>query len=309
MRTVGAMTRLVAVGAVVALLGSACGSEGAGRDSGSGRLTVVASFFPLAEAAVRVGGDGVDVRNLTPPGVEPHDLELVPDDLEAIQSADVVVFLGGGFQPAVENATTDAEGVVLDVLEGLRTRPAEETDDDHAEEEGQHGVDPHIWLDPGLFATVVDRIPEGFASADPERRDEFEANAETYRAELEALDAELTDGLASCERTIVVTSHAAFGYLTAAYGLRQEAISGIEPGAEPDPARLAELTELVRREGVTTIFTEELVSPEVAETLASEAGVETAVLNTLESAPEDGGDYLSAMRENLQALRRGLGCS
>lgn len=302
--------RLAAVAVVVTLLAAACGSEdpGAGDD---GRLRVVASFFPLAEAAARVGRDGVDVRNLTPPGVEPHDLELVPDDLAAIQSADVVVYLGGGFQPAVEDAAADAEGVVLDVLEGLETRPAEQEghDEEAGHEENEDALDPHVWLDPGLFATVVDEIATALGEADPERREEIEADAETYRGELEALDAEFAKGLASCDRTLLVTSHAAFGYLAAAYGLTQESIAGVEPESEPGPARLAELAELVQREGVTTVFTEELVSPEVAETLASEAGVETAVLSTLESAPEDGGDYGSAMRENLETVRRALGCS
>lgn len=313
MRSRSVIPRAIAVAAVLSLVAAACSSEEPADGAGAGRLTVVASFFPLADAAARVGGDAVDVRNLTPPGVEPHDLELVPDDLEVIQSADVVVLIGSGFQPAVEDAAADAEGIVVDVLVGLDdwvAPPPEE--DDHAEEEDhadeELAVDPHVWLDPELFVVVMDEIAAAFADAAPDRRDEFEANAGAYREELEALDAEFAAALSSCERTLLVTSHAAFGYLAAAYDLTLEPIAGIEPESEPDPARLAEMAELVRREGVTTIFTEELVSPEVAQTLASEAGVETAVLSTLEGAPEGGGDYGSAMRENLQTLRRALGC-
>ncbi|HSJ50717.1 MAG TPA: metal ABC transporter substrate-binding protein [Actinomycetota bacterium] len=311
MRTTATLGRFAAVVAVLALIASACGSDEPGRGAGTGALHVVASFFPLAEASARIGGDGVEVENLTPPGVEPHDLELVPDDIEAIQSADVVVYVGGGFQPAVEDAAADAQGLVVDVLEDLPTRPADQSngqaEDEHESE--RHGVDPHVWLDPGLFASVASRIANGFAEADPDDRTTYEANVETYRGELEALDEEFAHGLASCERTLLVTSHAAFGYLTTAYGLTQEPIAGIEPESEPGPARLAELSELVRREGVTTVFTEELVSPAVAETLASETGVQTAVLSTLEGAPEGGGDYGSAMRENLRTLRQALGCS
>lgn len=287
---------------VLALLLWAC-SDDPDTSAGEGDLTVVASFFPLADAARHVGGDAVEVTNLTPPGVEPHDLELAPDDLEALQSADVVVFIGGGFQPAVEDAVADAEGVTLDVLQGIQTSPA-------SAEEAEEGltVDPHVWLDPELFALAVGEIAGGLATAAPDGSDAFESNAASYADRLSDLDAEFEATLSGCDQQLLVTNHAAFGYLASAYGLRQEAISGLEPESEPDPARLAELTALVEDEGVTTVFTEELVSPDVAQTLAEEAGVDTAVLNTLEGAPEDGGDYLSAMRTNLETLRGALGC-
>lgn len=297
------MVRRWSAGALVlALLLGAC-SDDPDTAAGEGGLAVVASFFPVAEAAHHVGGDAVEVVNLTPPGVEPHDLELAPDDLEALQSADVVVFIGGGFQPAVEDAVADAEGVIVDVLRGIETAPA-------PPDEAEEGltVDPHVWLDPELFAVAVDEIAGGLAMADPDGRDAFEDNAASYADRLSELDAEFTSTLSGCDQRLLVTNHDAFGYLAAAYGLTQEAISGLEPESEPDPARLAELTALVEAEGVTTVFTEELVSPAVAQTLAEEAGVETAVLNTLEGAPEDGGDYLSAMRTNLETLRGALGC-
>jgi zinc transport system substrate-binding protein len=112
---------------------------------------------------------------------------------------------------------------------------------------------------------------------------------------------------------LLVVSHAAFGYLADAYGLEQEAIAGISPETEPDPARLAELDALVRAAGVTTIFTETLASPDVARTLADEAGVATAVLNPLEGLTDEqldaGEDYGSVMRANLQTLRGALGCT
>ena len=294
---------------VLAMVTSACtsGDEGAG-----GALGVVASAYPLAEAAERVGGELVSVQNLTPPGVEPHDLELTPDDLEAILGSDLVLFVGAGFQPAVEEAVTDAEGRVLDALDVVEPLPAgeraHETDgDDHAGE-----LDPHIWLDPMRLATVATAVGDALAEVDPANADAYRANADAYVAELEALDAEFRDGLGSCSSRLLVVSHAAFGYLVDAYGLEQEAIAGISPETEPDPARLAELAELVREEGVTTIFTETLVAPDVAETLAGEAGVTTAVLNPIEGLTDDqleaGEDYGSVMRRNLQTLRGALGC-
>jgi zinc transport system substrate-binding protein len=305
--------RFIAVGVALLVAGSlaACGS-GAAEDE-EGDVVVVASFYPLAEAARRVGGPDVTIHNLTPPGVEPHDLELAPDDLELLLTADVVLYIGAGFQPAVEDVIADVEGRAVDALEGIQTlEPAEEEGDEH-EGEAEVTADPHVWLDPILYAEIVDRVADVFAAVSPQRADVVRENAETFVAELRSLDEEYRGGLENCDGSPLVVNHAAFGYIAAAYGLEEHPISGISPEAEVDPARLAELRELVEREGVTTIFTEELASPEVAETLAAEAGVRTAVLNPLEGLTEEqvdaGEDYLSVMRQNLAALEDGLGCA
>jgi zinc transport system substrate-binding protein len=299
--------RAALVGASLASLLSGCSGSGSAAEVDG--VSVVASFYPLAEAASRVGGDLVSVQNLTPPGVEPHDLELAPDDIEAIANADVIVYLGGGFQPAVEDALAEAEGAVtVDALNAVATNaaPASEA------EEGLT-VDPHVWLDPAQYEEIVRAVADALAKADPANEATYAANAQAYIAQLAALDEEFRAGLSDCERTTIVTSHEAFGYLADAYGLTQVGILGLSPEAEPDPRRLAELRDLVEREGVTTIFAEELVSPKVAETLASEAVVQVAVLNPIESltdAQEKAGeDYLSLMRENLDTLRKALDCA
>lgn len=291
---------------VLGLLLAGCTSNEASNPSGS--LTVVTAFYPLQEASRRVGGQEVEVVNLTPPGAEPHDLELTPDGVEQIQSADLVLYLGGGFQPALEDALDGAEGERVDLLEGLKALPA-------PPEEAEEGlaVDPHVWLAPPLYTDIVGRVTEALAQAAPDSASSFRSNGNAFQAEIDELDAEYREGLADCERDTIVTSHDAFGYLTTTYGLTQEAISGLSPEAEPSPARLADLKDFVDQEGITTIFTEELVSPEVAQTLAEEAGVETAILFTIEGlTPEQeaaGADYASLMRENLSTLEGALGCS
>jgi zinc transport system substrate-binding protein len=299
--------RAALVGASLASLLSGCSRSGSAAEVD--RVSVVASFYPLAEAASKVGGDLVSVQNLTPPGVEPHDLELAPDDIEAIATADVIVYLGGGFQPAVEDALAEAEhAVTVDALNAVATNaaPASEA------EEGLT-VDPHVWLDPARYEEIVRAVADALAKADPANEATYAANAQAYIAQVAALDEEFRAGLSDCERTTIVTSHEAFGYLADAYGLTQVGILGLSPEAEPDPRRLAELRDLVEREGVTTIFSEELVSPKVAETLANEAGVEVAVLNPIESLTDDqvqaGEDYLSLMRENLDTLKKALDCA
>jgi zinc transport system substrate-binding protein len=300
--------RSLGVGLLVAgLLAASCSSERDPGGSTDGAISVVTAFYPLQEAAERVGGSRVAVTNLTPPGIEPHDLELTPQAVADIQSADVVFYLGEGFQPAVADAVDGAEGVTVDLLADLPT-----VEPPAGVAEPGLIVDPHVWLDPALYGQMVAGVEGGLAQADPSGATAFRSNAKTFTGELEALANEFNRGLASCERNTIVTNHAAFGYLAAAYGLVQEAISGLAPDAEPSAQRLAALKDLVEREGVSTVFTEDLVSPKVAETLATEAGVTTEVLHTLEGLSQEeqaaGADYASQMRENLQRLQVALGC-
>lgn len=280
-------------------------------DDGEG-VQVAAGFFPIAEAAEIVGGDRVEVENLTPAGSDPHDVELASDEVDLILDADLLLYLGGGFQPGVEELAGRRDGPSVDLLDGVETieggSDEHEGDDEHEGEE----IDPHVWLDPLRYAALVERVGEALADVDPEAAATYEASADAHAEEIRALDERFAGRLAACERDLLVVSHAAFGYLADRYDLRQEAITGISPESEPDPRRLAELTDLVRSEGVTTVFTETLVSPEVAETLAREAGVGTAVLNPLEGLTEEeraaGETYLSVMESNLETIAEALGC-
>jgi len=260
-----------------------------GDSNESGAKRVVAGFYPLAFAAEQIRGVEVEVTNLTPAGAEPHDLELTPREVEEILGADLVLYLGEGFQPGVEEAVESGDVPALDVLDGLDLR------------EG----DPHVWLDPTLFSQVVDRIAV-------ELGDEGATGARGVVTRLDELDQAYEAGLADCERRDLVTTHDAFGYLADRYGLEVIPITGLSPEAEPSPQDLEAVARIVEERGVTTVFTETLLSPELGETVAREAGATTAVLNPLEGLTEDelarGEDYFSVMEANLGALRQGLGC-
>ncbi len=259
----------------------------AGCGPSSGAHSVVAAFYPLAYAAQEVGGPALTVRNLTPAGAEPHDIELTPQAVVEIQRAKLVLYLSHGFQPAVADAVRGAHGRTIDALTGIRLRPG----------------DPHVWLDPVLYARIVRRI--GTALGKPRA-------AERLVQRVLQLDRAYRSGLAHCDRREFVTGHEAFGYLAARYGLRQVPITGIDPEAEPDARKLAALARLVRKEHVRTVFFERLTSPRLARTIAREAGVQTAVLDPIEgltpAEQRSGATYLSLMRQNLQALRKELGC-
>jgi zinc transport system substrate-binding protein len=289
----GVVLRIVLIIIVVGLT-SACGTSG--NTAGSKRRTVVAAFYPLAFAAERIGGPLIVVENLTPPGAEPHDLELAPRAVARIETAGVVLYLSHGFQPAVSDAVKQAQGRTVDVLAGLPL---------HANVGGEKGLsaDPHVWLDPVLFARIVGRI--GAVLHDAKR-------AVLLQADLRRLDLAYRRGLAYCVRRDIVTSHAAFGYLAQRYGLTQVPITGLAPESEPSPQQLARVVRIVRRTHSTTVFFERLVSPRLADTVARETGARTAVLDPIEGltpAEQSRGEtYLSLMRETLAALRKALGC-
>jgi zinc transport system substrate-binding protein len=311
---------------LVAAVLAACGGGGDGAAATGGRATVIAGFHPLAEAAARVGGDRVVVADLTPPGAEPHDLELDPSQVDALEDAALVLVLGRGFQPGVEEVAGRRDGPTVEVLDALGvgeggTHDAPHDDDGHVDDgydDDGHGhdegaVDPHVWLDPTRMADLADEVAGALIALDPDGAPGYEERAGAFRAELAALDADFAATLGPCEGEVIVVAHEAFGWLTDRYGLVQEGIAGLAPEAEPNPQRLSELVSLVEREGVTTVFTETLVSPRVAETLAREAGVETAVLNPLEGLTDEqreaGATYEDVMRENLAALAGALPCA
>jgi zinc transport system substrate-binding protein len=277
---------------VVAVTG--CGASGTGAKKG--QTTVIAAFYPLAFAAERIGGTRVHVENLTPPGAEPHDLELAPKAVARIETADVVLYLSHGFQPAVSDAVKQAQGTKVDILSGLPL---------HANVGGEKGLtaDPHVWLDPVLFAHVVERI--GVVLHDTKRTG-------LLQADLRRIDAAYRSGLSHCERKDIVTSHAAFGYLAQRYGLTQVPITGLAPETEPTPQQLVNVVHIVRRTHTTTVFFERLVSPRLADTVARETGAHTAVLDPIEGltpAEQSRGEtYFTLMRENLAALRKALAC-
>ncbi|MEU8070790.1 MULTISPECIES: metal ABC transporter substrate-binding protein [unclassified Micromonospora] len=306
-------TLIAAATALLATAGLTACADGTGGASEPGRVGVVAAFYPLQFLAERIGGDTVAVSNLTKPGAEPHDLELNPRQVGQIVDADVVVYLGG-FQPAVDEAVEQNGGDrAFDVAGVTPLRDAAGGHDhDHDGEAGHSdeggGKDPHVWLDPTRLATIGDRLAERLGKADPDHAADYTARAGALRTELTKLDTEYADGLRTCQRREVVTSHAAFGYLTERYGLEQIGISGLTPETEPSPQRLTEVAKEAREHQAGTIFFESRVSPKVAETIAREVGAKTAMLDPLEGPPAEG-DYLSAMRANLQTLRTALDCS
>lgn len=304
---------LTATALTAALTLTACGGNSSARDTG-GRISVVASFYPMEYLARQIGGDHVKVTGLTAAGVEPHDLELTARQVGAVQLAGTVLYLKG-LQPAVDQAVAQSRS--KHVVDAAAVSPlvehhldegagagAESGNHEHAA--GNTG-DPHIWLDPTRYAAVAKAVGSELAEADPAHASDYEKNTAELVTRLAALDQEFRDSLQGTKQKAFVTSHAAFGYLADHYGLEQIAISGVDPEADPTPARLAAIHKAAQQHGVTTVFFESLVSPALAETVAHDLKLHTAVLDPIEGIKDGKGDYFSVMRQNLANLRTALG--
>jgi periplasmic solute binding protein len=314
-------SQILVLATVATLAFSGCASNTSTTDTTStaaGTTKVSVAFYPLEYAATKVGGDKVSVTNLTLPGQEPHDLELSPQQIASLEEADLVVYLKG-FQPAVDKAVEQSSAKhKLDLSQVIQLHPATE-DHDHESEEKEseehdhdHGdTDPHFWLDPTLEAKAAGAVADELSKIDASNKATYEANAKTLTDDLTSLDGEYKSGLANCRVKTIITTHAAFGYLAERYGLEQIGISGISPNAQPSPARIAKVQEEAKEHGVSTIFFETLTSDEVAQAIAGDLGLKTAVLDPIEGITDAsaGQDYPAVMRANLATLKQANGCS
>jgi zinc transport system substrate-binding protein len=275
---------------------SACAPAGGGGE-------VVASFYPLQYVAQRIVGDHAEVTNLTAPGVEPHDVELSPREVARISDASVV-FYEKGLQPAVDDAVkNEGPAHVVDAADAVHLRHGDSSEDGD--------VDPHFWLDPNLLAQAADAFTAEMSKADPDHAADFAAANDSLHRDLVALDGEYRAGLKNCTTRTLVVSHDAFEYLGSRYHLRVHSIAGLSPDAEPSAKHLAELADLIRTDKITTVFSERLASPKLADTLAGDLGIHTAVLDPIEGLTSSNkhDDYLTLMHANLKALREAGGCS
>lgn len=297
------MILTLAMACVVAIPASAEGKK----------LTVYASFYPMYDFALKVGGDKITVVNMVPAGMEPHDWEPAASDIVGLENADVFVYNGAGMEHWVDKVLetlTNKNLVAVNTSEGLALLEGHhhEGEEDAAEEE--HPYDPHVWLGISNAKAQMEAIKNALAKADPDNAAHYEENYIKYAAEFDTLDAEYKQALEPLSKKEIVVSHQAFGYICSAYGLTQESIEGLNADSEPDPSRMVEIIDFVKTNNVSTIFFEELVSPKVAETIASATGAVTEVLNPLEGLSDEqiaaGDDYFSVMRQNLSALVKAL---
>jgi zinc transport system substrate-binding protein len=290
----------------------------------SSKLQVVTTLFPLYDFARIIAGDRAEVTMLLPPGMEPHSFEPKPNDIIRISQAGLFIYTNRYMEPWAE---TILKGIdrqrlrVVDAGQGVNYLKASSAENGHEHEgHGNHAadvhagvMDPHIWLDFGNAALMVDTILAGFVAADPANAASYRAHATELKGRLTALDQRYRDSLSSCAtREFLHGGHYTFGYLARRYGLEYRSLSGISSESEPSAARMAAMVGQIRSSGVRYLFAEELLSPRLTETLAAEAGVAVLKLHGAHNLGKDdiqrGAGFIGLMEQNLVNLQKGLAC-
>jgi len=288
------------------------------KTQSNGRLTVAASFYPLAHFAQKAAGQDIEVYMITPAGAESHDFEPTPRDIRKVRNSDIFIYNGAGLDPWAERVAPTLKQAGIRTIEmtshfslmSVEKDEHDHEDDGHGHEDG--AFDPHIWLDPLLSAEQVTLIGQALAAADPANAASYQSRSSQYAGELKQLHEEYSKGLSNCGTRDLIVAHDAFSYLAKRYNLNIMPVTGVFSGEEPSPKRIAEVARLAREKSIRYIFFEPLASPKIAETIARETGAEVLELNPLESLTKEeataGEDYISIMRANLTNLRKALQC-
>lgn len=291
----------LALGTLVTL---GCGKEEAKpAPKADSKIEVVASFEAISQLAKEVGKDKVSVHTVIPEGQEPHDFELKPENLKSIAEGKVFITNGFGMEPWAEKAIESAGNKKLTTVVASDGLTPIKLTGEEAKEHGEN--DPHVWLSPRNTIVMVKNIEKAYAKADPSNKQYYADNAQKIVDDLLKLDEEYKGKFKEVSKRNIVTGHAAFGYLARDYDLEQESIEDVYGEGEPNPAQLAELVQYAKDNHVTTIFSEEMASPKVSETLAKEVGAKVVPIDTLEGK-EDGKSYVERLRENLEKIYESL---
>lgn len=273
----------------------------------SGKLQVATSFYPLYYLTSQIAGDKADVKNITPSGAEPHDYDPSTADIAGIEKGNLLI-LNGGVEAWGDKIKENLKGTSVQVItagQGLLTQ--------QVSEEGQTQTDPHVWLDPIRAKQEAHVIAAGLEKIDPASSAYFQQNEKSLDDKLDALNTAYTVGLANCQQKNIITSHAAFGYLSTRYHLNQVPIAGLSPDAEPSAKQLADVASFAKANNVKYIFFESLVSPKLSDTIAMEIGAKTLVLDPIEGVADSdmkaGKNYYTIMLDNLKNLQTALSCT
>lgn len=262
------------------------------------KISVAASFYPLFFFASQIGGSNIQVTNLTPPGIEPHEYEPTTQDIIKIEQSKLLILNGRieTWMDKLQNILQGKSTYIVVAGEGLFTQE-----------------DPHIWLSPKLAKLQAKKITEGLITIDKDNTKFYEKNLEQLNRKLDQLDQQYSQGLLNCPKKEIITSHSAFGYLASAYALKQIPITGLSPDQEPSIQQLAEIARFAKENNTKYIFFEELANPKLSETIAKEVNAKILMLNPLETLSNQdiskGKNYFTVMQDNLKNLQTALECN
>lgn len=273
---------------------------------------VSVTTFSLLEVTKAVGGDYIEVNSIVPLGSDAHMFSPNPQQVTMLAKSDLFVYSGAGFESWAETIakTLPASTRIIDMSSfvSLHTNTCHGEEHDH-----EHGAyDPHYWLDIDNMIKMTQKMQQELTSLLPKQKEKFALNAQSYIAQLKQLKSDYDRGLKECKNRTLVSNHDAFGYLTRFNHLENVSIIGLSSDEQPNAKTVANVTEVIKEHGIKTIFFEELISDNIAQTIAKETGANVATLQPLENISEDElqshQTYLSIMRENLKKLREAMEC-
>lgn len=317
-RLLGIVTPMVFI---LYIFSGCTGDLKAGSQDSDGKISVCTSFYTMYDFAGKIGGDKLKLTNIIPAGAEIHHWEPSPKDILAIGKSDVFIYNGAGMEPWVEKvlgSVRNEDLLVVEASKGIELLKGEHSHEEEREDgkesaEEDHDLseyDPHVWLNPLLAKKQMEAIKDALVKADPENVDYYRKNYDDNAKKLDELDMEYRETLSKCSKKDIVVGHKAFGYLCEAYGLRQNAIEGLNSEFEPTPAKMAEIVKFIRDNDIKVIFTDGKSNTKVANTVAKEVGAQILVLKTLDGLTDEdikaGKDYFAVMRDNLEALKKAL---
>ena len=260
----------------------------------SGKPSVVASFYPIWFLADSIAGEDVEVVNLTPPGTEPHDLELKPSSVRRLADAEVCFVNGLGMEAWTDSLLPSYQKKIATLSDGLPTQTVD------------GAIDPHIWLDTGLYRKMGEKVLQSLTKALPQYEGKFTANFASFCLKMDEMEANARQIAASFHHKPIAVSHAAYGYMCNEFGLEQIHINGLSPDQEPTQQAIAAVLEAIQTKGIDTVFFEELASPAIAEAIARASGAKVESLNPLEGLEDEdieaGEDYFSVYLDNLRKI-------
>jgi len=255
--------------------------------------TVFASFYSVYDFASRIAGDKYKVINITPNGMEPHDFEPSARSIVDICNSAGLLVNGLGMESWTENLPKEAKDKIFTVTENIPTMKINGI------------VDQHVWLNPENAIIEMENIKNYFVKLDENNTDYYEANFINEKNKFEELTKQIEEQVKLYKIKQIVVSHAAFGYMCDRFGLEQIYINGLEPEEEPSAKTIEEIIYAVNEYNINTVYTEELVSLEIAKKIAEETKAKTDVLYTLEGLEEEmigKEDYISLMKKNFEKI-------
>lgn len=308
------------------MLLSACGAKSTeNSETGTEKLSIYTTVYPLQYFTERIGGDYVDVKSIYPAGADEHTFDPTQKDMMGLADSDLFFYIGLGLEGFVENAEKTMKNEHVKMVATAEAIPDEMLDEGHSDEghdeDAEHdehgheghdhrGIDPHVWISPLLSVELATSIKDALIASKPEMKDEFEKNFEQLKVELVELDSKFKEMASTVPSKTFFVSHASFGYLADSYGLEQVAIAGLNSQSEPSQKQLAQIVKEAKNHNIHYVLFEQNVSSKLTNVVRKEIGAESLMLHNLGVLTVDdvknNEDYFSLMEQNIETLKKAL---